>query len=183
VSWMLIPGELFVSADMVFYLKDSTYSRTASLNIGNNFWTFEPSAAVTYMHNGFQLTALALYDINTADNNSPNALAVNGNYQSGDIFSLEVTALQKFDEWSVGVVGYDQTQTTDDTAGGHAVPALAIGPYLVSSNGNRASEVAVGPLVGYDFGVVNLTAYYTRDVYHENTIGGNSFWLRLSKRF
>ncbi len=48
VSWMLVPGELFVSADMVVYLKDSTYSRTASLNIGNNFWTFEPSAAVTY---------------------------------------------------------------------------------------------------------------------------------------
>jgi hypothetical protein len=135
------------------------------------------------MHNGFQLTALALYDINTADDNSPNALAVKGNYQSGDVFSLEVTALQKFDEWSVGIVGYDQTQTTDDTAGGHAVPALAIGPYLISSNGNKASEVAVGPLVGYDFGFVNLTAYYTRDVYHENTIGGNSFWLRVSKRF
>jgi hypothetical protein len=183
ISWMLVPGQVFVAAGLVVYLKDATYSHGAALNIGNNFYTFEPSLAVAYFHKGWQLSALGLVDVNTADNSSTNALAVNGNYQSGAVFSLEANAIYNFGPYAAGVVGYTQQQFTDDTAGGHVVPAVTIGPYAISSAGNRVSETAIGPALGYNFGPVQLTAYYTRDFQHQNTIGGDSFWLRLSTRF
>ncbi len=183
ISWMLVPGQVFVAAGMVVYLKDATYSHTAALNIGNNFYTFEPSVAFAYFHKGLQLSALALVDVNTADNSSTSPLAVNGNYQSGAVFNLEANAIYNFGPYSAGLVGYTQQQFTDDTAGGHVVPAVNIGPYAISSAGNKVAETAIGPELGYNFGRVAVTAYYTRDIQHQNTIGGDSFWLRLSTRF
>jgi hypothetical protein len=183
VSWMLTPGHLFATAGIAFYPPDSTYSHSAALNIGNNFFTFEPAAALTYLNKGLDLNAFALYDINTANKSSTNALAVHGNYQSGSVITLELDAIQTVNQFSFGGVGYLQQQLTNDTAGGHVVPALSVGPYQISSRGNKVSEFAIGPEVGYNFGFVNVTAYYTRDLTHENTIGGDSFWLRLSRRF
>jgi hypothetical protein len=184
ISWMLEPGQLFVSTGLVVYLKDSTYSHTAALNIGNNFYTFEPAVSAAYFsHTGLQLSALALVDVNTADTSSTNALAVHGNYQSGAVFTLEAYALQNFGPLSAGLVGYTQQQINPDTAGGQKVPAVNIGPYAISSAGNEVSETAIGPELGYNFGRFSVLGYYTRDLTHQNTIGGDSFWLRVATRF
>jgi hypothetical protein len=183
ISWMLLPGHLFGATGMTFYIPDSTYSKSNALNIGNNFFTFEPAAAITFLNKGLNLTAFALYDINTANNSSTNVNAVNGNYDSGSVLTVEFDAIQTLGKFSVGAVGYVQDQLTNDTAGGQVVPAVSVGPYQISSRGDKVSEFAVGPEIGYDFGLVNVTAYFTRDLIHENTIGGDSFWLRLSTRF
>jgi hypothetical protein len=63
------------------------------------------------------------------------------------------------------------------------VPAVSVGPNQISSRGDKVSEFALGPKVSHNLGFVGVTAYFTRDLIHENTIGGDSVWLRLSARF
>ena len=175
ISWM-INYHLFAAAGMTFYLKDGTYSRNAAVEIGNNFYTFEPSASVSYFNHGLILNALALYDIDTANTDSPNAAS--GTYQSGNVLSVDLTATQAFGNWNAGLGGYAVQQTTDDTADGAVVPAT---PY--QSRGDRIGQFALGPLLGYNLRGYSVTGYDTYDIRHVNTAGGNTVWLRLAARF
>jgi hypothetical protein len=175
LSWMVAPG-LFVAGGTTFYLKDATYARNAAVEMGNNYYTFEPSVSVSYLGGGLNLTALANYDINSENTNSPNA--ANGHYQSGQVLTIDLTATKRFGAWSAGLGGYVVQQTTNDTANGAVVPAT---PY--ESRGDKIGQIALGPVLGYQFGRYSLTAYDTYDVRHVNTAGGNMVWLRLSGAF
>jgi hypothetical protein len=169
VSWMVAP-DLFVATGLTFYLKDGTYSKTAPVEVGNNFWTFEPSAAISYLGYGLNLTALAIYDIDTENTAT--------NYQSGQVLSIDLTATKRFGAWAFGAGGYVAQQVTNDKVNGMVVPATPL-----NSAGNRVNAIAIGPTAGYDFGPVELFAYLTQDVQLKNTAGGTSFWLRLTARF
>jgi len=169
ISWQVAPG-LFVAAGLTGYLDDATYSATAPVKMGNNFWTVEPSLAVSYLANGLNLSALAAYDINTKNTAT--------NYQSGQTLSVDLTATKRFGAWTAGVGGYIVQQVTSDKINGITYPAT---PF--NSAGNKLSQIALGPVVGYDFGRVQVTGYLTQDVQLKNAAGGTSFWLRLSTRF
>ena len=81
--------------------------------------------------------------------------------------------LYKFGKWSVGPVGYTEIQTTSDT--GSRLPS-ACGKY---------SSFALGGLVGYDFGPVDLQFWVTDNVEGANTpqaAGGINLWTRLGFR-
>lgn len=176
LSWM-INHHLFVATGLNFYLKDGTYSRTAPVNNGFNYWTIEPTAAISYLNrSGLDLTVHAAYDINTT--NHASASSPNGVYHSGQVLSLDLTATQEFGKFTLGAVGYIVDQTTNDTADGAVVPAS---PF--NGRGNRAEQIAFGPLIGYNLGGPSVTFYMTHDFRHLNTIGGNIFWLRLQTRF
>ncbi len=176
LSWM-VTHHLFVSTGMNIYLNDGTYRRTAPVNNGFNYWTFEPTAAVSYLtRSGLDLTIHGAYDINTANHDS--ASSPNGVYQSGQVLSLDLTATQQIGHVTFGAVGYIVEQTTNDTAAGAVVPAS---PF--NSRGNRTEQIAFGPLIGYNFGGPAITFYMTHDFRHINNLGGNTFWLRLFTRF
>jgi hypothetical protein len=66
-------------------------------------------------------------------------------------------------------------QLTNDAVNG--VPVAAVPG--INGYGNRAEQLTIGPIVGYDFGKVALTAYATTSVYTRNIAGGNYFWLRF----
>lgn len=176
LSWM-INHHLFIAAGLNLYLKDGTYARNAPINNGFNYWTVEPTAAVSYLnHSGLDLTVHGAYDINTT--NHASASSPNGVYHSGQVLSLDLTATQEFGKFTLGAVGYIVDQTTNDTAAGAVVPAS---PF--NSRGNRTEQVAFGPLIGYNLGGPSVTFYMTHDFRHINNIGGNTFWLRLQTRF
>lgn len=112
--------------------------------------------AATYSGNGFNLTANLLYGI-FVDPVSAQGVVY------PDYLNLDLTATKKFGKWEVGPVAFASTDLPTRFPG-----------Y------RRQGQIAVGGLVGYNFGPVNVQAYVTRDVAERNYGGRETRgWLRL----
>lgn len=96
--------------------------------------------SISYVKDGFDFTLTGYYEGNFGGVYNPAAT------YSDSVF-LDYTATKKFDKLELGVVGYAYTDIGN-------VP-VAIG---------RHGAVAVGGLVGYDFGKFTLQAMVTREV-------------------
>jgi hypothetical protein len=113
--------------------------------------------AITYNGDGWNLTGNFLYGT-FFDTRSPT-----GTFYP-DFLNLDLTATKHFGKWEVGPVAFGST----DLPTGN--PAYA-----------RQGQFAVGALVGYNFGPVNLQAYVTRDVVQRNYAGLETRgWLRVT---
>ncbi|HUZ67045.1 MAG TPA: transporter [Beijerinckiaceae bacterium] len=166
LSWKL-RKDLFVSASFGVYLPVGSYDRAAPLNIANNFATFEPALGVTYLKDGWDLSASFRTDFNTENTAT--------HYYSGDLFTLDATAVRTFGKWTSGLGGYIVDQFTNDTIYGVALPAS---PSI--GLGRRVFKTAVGPILGYNFGKSTLQISYLRDVVSRNYGGGDNVFLRFT---
>ena len=113
--------------------------------------------AISYNGNGWNLTANFLYGT-FFDTTSPT-----GSFYP-DFLNLDLTATKHFGKWETGPVAFGSTDlpTTNQA-------------YA------RQGQFAVGGLVGYNFGLVNLQAYVTRDVVQRNYGGLETRgWLRVT---
>jgi hypothetical protein len=163
------------------YIPDgSRYNLTAN----PDYWTFEPHGAVSYLAGGWDLTAHFLYDFNTASagHSSPFAgtpAAIFGmGYRSGDQAFLDVTATKKYGKWEIGPVAYFEWQTTPDQPGGGFTCAQMQAITTVACG--RATDYALGGLIGYDFGPVALKMIMTESFFHADELGGFALWTKLS---
>ncbi|CAA2144972.1 transporter [Methylobacterium bullatum] len=112
--------------------------------------------AATYSGNGFNLTANLLYGVFVDPVTAQGVVYP-------DYLNLDLTATKKFGKWEVGPVAFASTDLPTRFPG-----------Y------RRQGQVAVGGLVGYNFGPVNVQAYVTRDVAERNYGGRETRgWLRL----
>jgi hypothetical protein len=170
LSWNLQVG-LFVSFSAIFYPPDGTYSSANVANVGRHYFTFEPGFGISYLAGGWNITLHPVLDFSATN-------PANG-YRSGNVFEMDYTFAHTFGAFNFGVGGTLTTQFTNDTLNGVTLANIP----GVHGYGNRASEFSVGPVFGYDFGPVTLTAYYTRDVYVRNYAGGNKFYARLNFPF
>jgi hypothetical protein len=178
MSWNL-GGGFHVSQGMAFVLNDgyttSAYNAgagrnmTTNYNLANAFYTFEPSFAISYLNNGWNLTANNVLDFNTKNQTT--------DYQSGNIYYLDLTAAKRFGDWTFGLLGNYTQQFTDDEVGGQVVPA-ANG----FGRGSRVMHVKVGPMVSYDFGRFQVTARYLQAVKTENDCDVSFFHVGLSAK-
>ncbi|KQT45421.1 CoxB-like protein [Methylobacterium sp. Leaf456] len=111
--------------------------------------------AISYTGNDWNITANMLYGV-FLDTRSPTGTLY------PDYINLDLTLTKKFGKWQVGPVAFGSTD-------------LPTGVASYRSQG----QIAVGGLVGYNFGPVNLQAYVTRDVVERN-YGGHETrgWLR-----
>ena len=163
LSWNL-GGGWFVSAGFNFMAPIGTrYVGTPN----PDYWTFEPTFAVSYLANNWVLSANFFYDINTA---SAGTCCAGATITSGDALYGDFTAAYKFGKWELGPVAYFEVQTTSDTG----CPVAAVCGNL--------SNFAVGGLVGYDFGPVDLQVWVTDSVSRQNAIDGLDVWTRLGFR-
>jgi hypothetical protein len=188
LSWNLGQG-WFVSAGFNFMAPIGT--RTCSTCGGTtnpDYWTLEPTFAVSYLANNWVLSANFFYDINTKSTGS--CCAEDNTYTSGNALYGEFTAAYKFGKWSLGPVGYFEVQTTADTV----TPTRSLGTFPLGCatpefNGatycGNYSTVALGGLIGYDFGPVDLQLWVTDQVEGRNTPAGSGeviVWTRLGFR-
>jgi hypothetical protein len=184
LSWNL-GGGLFVSTGFNFTAPTGTKGGVG--NLGSNFtpnpsyWTLEPSFAVSYLGSNWALSANFFYDINTA---SSGGCCVNGAFfpgnahiTSGNALYGDLEALYKFGKWSMGPVGYFEVQTTSDTGGCIPAPGVNLcGKYQTA---------ALGALVGYDFGPVDLQVWFTDQFAGQDTPAGRGsldVWTRIGFR-
>ena len=129
--------------------------------VGGNFWTFTEEASVAYNHDGWSLSANFFYD------HSGNDLST-GLYNQPDTADVDFAATKHFDKLEIGLVGYAST----DLNGANWNTVAGVVHYQ--------SQLALGGLVGYDFGPVIGQLYVTRDVYEDNYTGYDTrVWGRL----
>ncbi len=188
LSWNL-GGGLFVSAGFNFTAPDGTKGGVGNFTPNPDYWTFEPSFAVSYLGNNWVASANFFYDINTRSSGnccvpgvigSP-PLPAGGNITSGNALYGDLMALYKFGKWSVGPVGYFEVQTTADS--GNCTPFGAGTPN--GSFCGKYQTAALGALVGYDFGPVDLQVWFTDQIAGQDTPAGRGsldVWTRLGFR-
>ena len=96
--------------------------------------------ALSYVGNDWNLTAHLFYGHFLGDRPPPGAVYP-------DYMNLDLTATRNFGKWQIGAVAFGSTDL----------------PTGVASY-RPQGQIAVGGLIGYNFGPVNLQAFVTRDV-------------------
>jgi hypothetical protein len=155
LSWKLGDSGLHVKTGLGMYVPDGTVTGVNGLgNVGNAWWTFMPEFVVSYLKDGWNLTANIYEEINTKSTVTQ--------YRSGDILHAEFTATKTIDKWTFGPVAYYVGQVSDDTSSAF---------YHGAINVNRYNIWAVGASLGYNFGPAQLTVWALDEV-SANASGG-----------
>ncbi len=150
---------------------DYSYSASAGrkvksdTTIGNDFWTFEPNVAISYLNDGWNFTLNNILDLNTKNNTT--------NYKTGNFYYLDATVTKKINNFTVGVIGNYTKQISDDKIKGQTVAAID----GLNSEGSRVEHVLLGPLLGYDFGSFSVTGRFLYSIHAENDQDNSFFHL------
>jgi hypothetical protein len=158
LSWKLGASGFNIKTGLGIYTPDGTQTTFNGLgNVGAPFWTFQPEIIVSYLKDGWNLSA-AIYE----EFNTKNSLT---EYTSGDILHADFTATKTIGKWTLGPVAYYYGQVSNDSCGATCVAAYGgINPITSGANAQRFNVWAVGGLVGYDFGPAALSVWATQEV-------------------
>ena len=137
------------------------WDETRLVNPGQNFWSISPSVGVSYLRDGWNLSAHLIYFSNFENKD-------NG-YKSGDEINLNLTAMKDIGNgWSVGAVGYLREQISSDKN-----PNGAFGGMLADD----ASQRGLGLSLSKQVGPMTFNAMYSKDLSARNSGGGDRIWL------
>ncbi|MDE8345782.1 MAG: transporter [Acidocella sp.] len=146
LSWPL-GHHLFAAGELGFYIPNGQYSPTAAVVTGENHWTIEPDASLSYLPPGYQFTVHG-----TLDKNFQNQAQ---HYINGTTVDFDFTAMKSFGRFAAGPVGYFYKQITRDE-----------GPAKL--NGGSPEAVAVGGDMSYIAKDYRVNVAITHDVYDRN---------------
>ena len=120
--------------------------------VGDPYWTFQPEVIVSYLKDGWNLSAAIYEEINTRNTATQ--------YKTGNILHADFTATKTIGKWTIGPVAYYFGQVSDDSC-----PALTCG-YASGTllNAQRFDVWAAGGLLGYNFGPANLSVWATQEI-------------------
>lgn len=179
LSWTL-PSDFHVKTSFAVYLNDGSSSEekghlpspSSAVPSSMANYTFEPGLAVSWLHDGWNLSAQIVYDTSTADGSSTKALN-DGKYQSGDQVAVDYTVAKTIKAWTVGLGAYEYAQLQRDQYA--PLGGGAYGPQVGTVN----SGFALGPVVGYDFGKVKMEGVFNHPIMIHNDSAGDNFFVRL----
>jgi hypothetical protein len=155
LSWKLGTSGFAVKTGLGIYAPDGTVTGVAGTgNAGNAFWTFQPEVIISYLANGWNLSAAIYEEFNTANTVD--------NYTTGNIFHADFTATKTIGKWTFGPVAYYYAQVSDDKC--PIGVCTAINPLGTAANASRFHVFAVGGLVEYNFGPASLSVWATQEV-------------------
>ena len=123
------------------------------MSFGRDYAAFQGGGSISYLANGWNLTATALYGKGRDGWNSQFA-------RQADWVNLDLTATKKFGKMEIGAIAYGSWDLNGDTANATTVCYPC-----------KQSQFAVGGLVGYDFGSFVAQAKLAGDVASENYTG------------
>jgi hypothetical protein len=172
LSWNLGGGN-FVGEGLSIYIPDGDFRHTGTTetddSISNNFWTFEPNVAYSYLGNGWNVTLNNTFDFNTKDKTT--------DYQTGDIYYLDYTIAHDFGPVTVGLIGNVVQQFTPDYQFGQKVANTGGSGGF----GNEYAHESVGPLFAYHIGHATVTFRYLYGFAGKN--GGNPSFFHFGVAF
>jgi hypothetical protein len=183
LSWNL-KKDWYASAGFAFFIPDgSRYDNSSN----PDYWSYELHGAVSYLGDGWDLTAHWVYEFNTPSAGHTGVFArtpfaaFGVGYRSGDQMFLDLTATKMFGKWELGPVAFFKLQTTSDRPGGGvscaAMPALT-GSLLKCG---QAAEADLGGLIGYHFDrTTSLQMMVTDTVSSRDYFHGLNVWTKLA---
>jgi hypothetical protein len=183
LGWKKVPAEgepktysLSYQTELGIYAPTGNFDSGTPANIGRNYWTFEPSAAGSYLlalpptnPYAFAFTTSVGFDFNTKNGAT--------HYQTGDEFHLDGTlaahTLLFGGLAGAGVSGYFYQQITGDSGsgavlGGFEAMTTGVGPDLSYAYKNPAAGLTIGGDVKW---LPELSV--------SNRLSGNIVWLKL----
>jgi len=169
LAWTL-PDDFHVSAGLTVYVDDASSSPAdppayGGVGSGNGFWTLQPDFGVSWLHDGWNLSLNAHYSYNFEDTKT--------HYTSGQEIAIDYTIAKSFDKWTLGLGAHQENQLNGDSGAG----AIAAG--CPGRGGCKVNNFGIGPLVGYQFGGIEIFAQYDQNLYTENDVAGGIFNIRL----
>jgi hypothetical protein len=132
LSWN--KGDFKWDVQLNMYAPTGEYDRKALANVGLNYWTFSPALYFSYLSKkiGLELTAFAGLSFNTKNEDA--------DYQSGDIFHIDLTVAEHLPLFDYGVIGlgfnaFYWKQFTGDSGSGALLGSFesrtqGVGPVL-----------------------------------------------------
>jgi len=164
LSWAL-PYDLHVKGSFGVWLDNASSSpgdepARGGVGAGNGFTTFEPGLGISWLHDGWNVSAQIYYDTSTRNDKT--------GYQSGDQIAVDYTFTKTVDQWTFGLGAFQLNQLEKDTARGG-----------VKRSGSVSQSYGLGPILGYDFGPVSLQATYNHYLLVHNDVGDNVLNIRL----
>lgn len=177
LSWN-IGGPNFIGEGLSVYIPDGDFRHAANSegqqietqdSIANNYWTFEPNIAYSYLGGGWNFTLNNTFDFNTKDTTT--------NYQTGDIYYLDYTIAHSFGRVTLGVIGnYVQQFTPDKQNGQKVADTGGTGGY-----GNEYMHASIGPILSYEIGKSTITIRYLYGFAGKN--GGDPSFFHFGVNF
>ena len=154
LAWQNIGNTgIAVKTGLGIYVPDGTTTGVFGTgNVGSPFWTFQPELIVSYLKDGWNLSAAVYAEINTRNTIS--------NYTSGTILHADFTATKTIGKWTLGPVAYYVGQVSDDSCSAGCL----YGPGATLANAQRSNVWAVGGLLGYNFGPAAVSVWATQEV-------------------
>jgi hypothetical protein len=122
-------------------------TQALAITLGRDYTAFQGGGSISYVANGWNLTATTLYGSGGNHNKSYTV-------EQNPWVNLDLTATKKLGKMEIGAVAYGSWDTG-----------------CVTSGCNKSSSFAMGGLVGYDFGSFIAQAKLTGDVMSENYLG------------
>ncbi len=159
LSWKLGTSGFQFKTGLGIYTPDGTQTGATKLgNQGAPYWTFQPEAILSYLANGWNLSAAVYAEFNTQNRTT--------NYTSGDVLHADFTATKTIGKWTLGPVAYYVGQVSNDSCSSVTwQTTYGVGPASVAAlTNNRYNVWAVGGLVAYDFGPAALSVWATQEV-------------------
>ena len=140
------------------------YSKFDIANLGRNYWTFEPTVALTCLNKeGYEVSAKIMYDFNTKNNAT--------DYLSGQEFHVDYTIGKRIDKFNVGIGGYYYKQITDDELNGRKVKDY------------KGQVLAVGPQLRYNHNEMSFILKYQQETLVKNRSEGEKLWFKFVYKF
>lgn len=162
-------GDLKWQGQFGIYAPSGTFNKGDLANIGRNYWTFEPGAAVSYLSSkiGLEVTAFAGFDFNTENGTT--------DYQTGDQFHLDGAIAQHLPLFGGfiggGVNGYFYQQITGDSGSGAKL------------GGFEGMTAGIGPDFSYAYKIGDCDlageVKWLPELGVENRLNGNTVWVKL----
>jgi len=166
LTWKLGTSGFVTKAGFAFYAPTGTIQGLSGLNNqGRPYWTFQPEWALSYLANGWNLTAFLYEEFNTANSRT--------NYTTGDIFHVDFTATKTFGKWTIGPVGYYVAQVSDDKC--PVGVCRTFNPFGTLLNTQRFQLFALGGLVEYNFGAASFSVWATQEIFAKASGAINPF--------
>ncbi|TAK90833.1 MAG: hypothetical protein EPO09_16540 [Aquabacterium sp.] len=166
LSWTL-PNALYLKTSLLALLNNASSSPSnppanGGVGAGNGFSSWMPELAVSWLKDNWNITADMYYSFNNKNKDT--------GYKTGQIFEADYTAMKTMGKWGAGLGAYQVYQVTSDT-----------GPLAADceQSGCKARRFGIGPLVSYQFGGLNLSAQYARDLSTRNAMGAQIFNVRM----
>jgi hypothetical protein len=180
------PYTLTYQTTLGVYAPTGNFENDNVANIGRNYWTFEPSAAASYLlapteatrYYAFEFTSSVGFDFNTKNGAT--------RYRTGDEFHIDGTLavhrflslLSKSDFVGVGISGFFYQQITRDSGagaihGGFEAMTTGVGPDLSYVCQFRYPSLKKVLTIGGD-------AKWLPELGVSNRLSGNIVWLKLT---